>query len=74
MDPIEITKVSEQPIVYIREIAVAELPAELRAQAGALETIFAIGDEEGKQLALVADRELAFDVARKNGTQPVSVH
>lgn len=66
--------VTERPIVYIREIAVADLPDEVQEQAGELDTLFAIGSEDGKQLALVADRQMAFDVARKNGTVPHSVH
>jgi hypothetical protein len=67
-------EISGQPIVYIRPVAVADLPAELRAQAEGLETLYAIGNEEGQQLALVKDRKLAFIVARQNDMTPVSVH
>ena len=66
--------VSERPIVYIREIAVADLPEEVREQAGDRETLYAIGSESGEQLALVDDRNLAFVVARQNDMEPVSVH
>lgn len=63
-----------RPIVYVRPVDVADLPEDVRAQAGDLTRIYAIGDEEGKQLALVADRRMAFDVARQNDMVPVSVH
>ena len=66
--------VSERPIVYIREVAVADLPENVQEQAGELDTLFAIGSEDGTRLALVADRQMAFAVARQNGTVPHSVH
>jgi hypothetical protein len=53
---------------------VASLPSEIRAQAGAREQLYALGTEEGTQLALVKDRALAFVVARQNDLTPVSVH
>jgi hypothetical protein len=65
---------SARPIVYIRPVAVSELPAELRQQAQGLSTLYAIGSETGEQLALVKDRKLAFMVARQNDMTPVSVH
>jgi hypothetical protein len=63
-----------RPIVYIRPVAVADLPDEIRAQAAGVETLYAIGSETGEQLALVRDRKLAFVVARQNDMEPVSVH
>jgi hypothetical protein len=66
--------VSGRPIVYIRPVAVADLPEELQAEAGDLETLYAIGSEDGTQLALVGDRRTAFVVARQNDMEPVSVH
>lgn len=65
---------AERPIVYIRSVDVASLPSEIRAQAGTREQLYAIGTEEGTQLALVKDRALAFVVARQNDLTPVSVH
>lgn len=65
---------AEKKIVYIREVAVVDLPEEVQEQAEGLETLFAIGGEDGEQLALVRDRELAFVVARQNDMQPHSVH
>jgi hypothetical protein len=67
-------EVSGRPIVYIREVAVADLPEEVREQVGERDTVYAIGSEDGQQLALVRDRNLAFVVARQNDMEPVSVH
>lgn len=61
-------------IVYIRPIAVADLPDDLRQKANGLVTLYAIGSETGERLALVRDRDLAFVVARQNDLTPVSVH
>ena len=66
--------VSGRPIVYIRPVAVADMPDELRAQARGIETLYAIGSETGEQLALVRDRKMAFAMARQNDMTPVSVH
>lgn len=60
--------------VYVKPVAVATLPDALREQAGELETIFAVHDAEGTQLALVADRTLAFVLARQYDRVPVTVH
>lgn len=60
--------------VYVKPVAVADLPEALRQQAGELETIFAVHDAEGTQLALVADRDLAFVLARQYDRVPVTVH
>jgi hypothetical protein len=61
-------------IVYVKPVAVASLPPEMREQAGDLETIFAVHDAEGTRLALVADRNLAFMLARQHDKVPVTVH
>ncbi len=61
-------------IVYVRPVAVADLPDEVRQHAMGLETIYAVHDASGERLALVRDRQLAFIVARQNDMAPVSVH
>lgn len=63
-----------EKIVYVRPVAVAELPDELREQAMGLDTVYAVHDATGERLALVKDRKLAFIVARQNDMAPVSVH
>ena len=61
-------------IVYVRPIAVADLPAPLRDQAAGLETIYAVHRPDGERLALVRDRALAFALARQNDLAPVNAH
>ena len=61
-------------IVYVKEVSVDELPAELRAGAGGRDHLYAVHDAEGQQLALVADRRLAFILARQHDFHPVTVH
>lgn len=61
-------------IVYVRPIAVAGLTDELRDQIGAVETVYAVSDASGAQLALVVNRDLAFALARQHDMAPVSVH
>jgi hypothetical protein len=61
-------------IVYVRPVAVAELPADVREQAMGMQEIYAVHDADGQRLALVKDRTLAFVLARQNDFAPVSVH
>lgn len=61
-------------IVYVRSVAVDDLPDELRKQIGEASEIYAVHDGDGQRLALVRDRKLAFVVARQNDMAPVSVH
>ena len=61
-------------IVYVKPVQVADLPDALKEQAGELELIYAVHDADGQQLALVADRQLAFVLARQNDLAPVTVH
>ncbi|GAB1478539.1 DUF1150 family protein [Paracoccaceae bacterium] len=61
-------------IVYVRPVAVAELPDEVRAQIGGLDTVYSVHRADGERLALVADRNLAFVLARQHDFAPVSVH
>ena len=61
-------------IVYIRRVALDQLPQEVRDQAEGLESLYAVHDTDGERLALVRDRKLAFFLARQNDFAPVSVH
>jgi hypothetical protein len=63
-----------RPIVYVRPVKVSDLPEEVRAQAGGLETLYAVHNAEGEHLALVRDRALAYVLARQNNMMPVAVH
>lgn len=60
--------------VYVRSVAQADLPEDMRAETEGYETVYAIHSEDGERLALVKDRDLAFAVARTNDFVPVSVH
>lgn len=61
-------------IVYVKPVKVAELPVEVREQAGDLQQIYAVHNADGDQLALVADRNMAFALARQHDMRPVTLH
>jgi hypothetical protein len=61
-------------IVYVKTVDVTDLPQELRAKVGGLDHLYAVHDADGQQLALVADRRMAFVLARQNNYSPVAVH
>ena len=61
-------------LVYVRPVAVADLPAEVREAAMGAREIYAVHSAAGERLALVKDRNLAFMLARQNDLAPVSVH
>ena len=65
---------SHDRVAYVKTVVVAELPDDVRAAAGGRDHLFALHDSEGQQLALVAEREMAFVLARQNDMQPVTVH
>ena len=72
--PFEMPEVKTKAIVYVRPIAVSELPMGLREQAPGKEVVYAVHDADGERLALVENRALAFSLARQNDMAPVSVH
>lgn len=61
-------------IVYVRPIAVADLPDEVRDQMGGADVVYSVHGADGRQLALVANRGLAFHLAREHDFAPMSVH
>ena len=61
-------------IVYVRPVAVADLPEEIREQAEGLQTIWSVHRPDGQRVALVADRSMAFALSRQNDMVPVNVH
>lgn len=61
-------------MVYVKPIAVTDLPRDVRDQAGGLEQLFAVHDAEGQQIALVANRKLAFALAVQNDYAPQPLH
>ncbi|NEY90743.1 DUF1150 family protein [Tabrizicola oligotrophica] len=65
---------AERAIVYVRPVPVSELPAEVQEQVGDLVTVYSVNRPDGERVALVADRKLAFSLARQHEMVPVSVH
>lgn len=61
-------------VVYVKPVDVADLPEDIREQAGALEQLYSVHDSDGQQLALVANRKLAFALAREHDMTPMTVH
>lgn len=61
-------------IVYVRAVAVSDLPDDLRDQAGDLDVIYAVHGPDGQQLALVANRAIATHLAREHDVTLLSVH
>jgi hypothetical protein len=64
----------DSQIVYVRPVTVADLPDELRAQIGNVETVYSVNRPDGERLALVRDRSLAFSLARQYDFAPVNAH
>lgn len=73
--PLSETSMSgDAAIVYVKPMAVADLPAALQAQVEGVTVIYSVHRPNGDRLALVADRNLAFALARQHDMAPVSVH
>lgn len=66
----------EDRIVYVRPVAVSDLPDDIRAQAEefGLATLYAVHRPDGERLALVRDRGQAFLLSRQNDLTPVNAH
>lgn len=64
--------------VYVKPVPISDLPLEVqdeaRAQVGDAGLLYAVHRDDGEQLALVADRDLAFMLARENNLSPVALH
>ena len=72
--PFDFNDADQNRIVYIRPVDVADLPEEVRDQADGLDHVYAVHSAAGERLALVADRKMAFILARQNDFAPVNVH
>jgi hypothetical protein len=64
----------DERIVYVRPVAVADLPEDVQAQAKGLTQLYALHDANGERLALVKDRWMAFALAREHDATAFSVH
>ena len=65
---------ADNPIVYVSPIRTEDLPDEIRSQLGDLEVVYSVSRTNGERLALVANKKLAFALAREHDFDPVSVH
>lgn len=65
---------TEDRIVYVRPVEIADLPKDIQAQAEGLESLYAVHNSDGERIALVRDKQLAFILARQNDLAPVNVH
>ena len=65
---------ADKPIVFVRSVKSADLPAQIRDQVGDVAEVYAILDEKGNYVALARDRDMAFDLAHFNDLSPMSVH
>ncbi len=63
-----------QNIVYLRPVATADLPDEVRAQAGDTETVFSVHNGAGEQVAIVAHPNIASHLAAEHQMQLVTLH
>ena len=61
-------------IVYLKPMDTADLPDELREQAGDLEKIFAVHNGQGEQVASIADPTFAAHLADEHNMQIVTLH
>jgi len=61
-------------IVYLRPVAIADLPDEVRQQAGGIEMLYAVHNTKGEQVAFVANAAIAGDLAAAHNMQLVTVH
>ncbi|HWL56136.1 MAG TPA: DUF1150 family protein [Paracoccus sp. (in: a-proteobacteria)] len=61
-------------LVYIRRVEIDTLPEDVRRQVPDADALYAVHGVDGARLALVADRSMAFMLARQNELTPVSVH
>ena len=67
-------EVDNDRTVYVKAVAVADLPQDVQDQAQGRDQLYAVHNAEGEQLALVADRKMAFTLALQNDYQPFAVH
>ncbi|MEM8978449.1 MAG: DUF1150 family protein [Pseudomonadota bacterium] len=64
----------DRQVVYVKPMDVADLPSDVQDQADGLNRVFSVHNEAGEQLAIVADLQLAFHLAREHNYEPYTVH
>ena len=61
-------------LVYIKTVAVTELPLDLQRQVGPDKTLYAVHKADGERVAVVENRALACSLARDNDLTPMTLH
>lgn len=61
-------------IVYLKPMNMADLPDDVREQAGDMEQIFAVHNGKGEQVAYIADLTFASHLAAENNVRIVTLH
>ena len=61
-------------LVYIKTVAVTELPLDLQRQVGPDKTLYAVHNADGERVAVVENRALAYSLARDNDLTPMTLH
>jgi hypothetical protein len=61
-------------IVYVRPVAVASLPDDIRDEIPELTHVYSVHKADGERVALVNDEETAFYLAREHDYLPMTVH
>ena len=60
-------------LVYIKTVAVTELPLDLQRQVGPDKTLYAVHKADGERVAVVENRALAYSLARDNDLTPMTL-
>ena len=76
VSPEMLAQIGLPSLVYIREVRVGELDAELSSQINLPEDaiLYAVHAANGERMAVLDDRNAAFFGARQHDLEPVSVH
>ena len=61
-------------LVYIKTVAMTELPLDLQRQVGPDKTLYAVHKADGERVAVVENRALAYSLARDNDLTPMTLH
>ena len=65
---------NDSNIVYIKEVMASEVPADINLDALESDSVFALHDANGAQLAVAANRQLAVHLAKANDLVPMTLH
>jgi hypothetical protein len=78
LSPEEIARIIGPNTVYVREVALEELKGAgvipIDAPIPATQKFFALHSADGRRVAVVDNRDMAFVAARQHELEPVSVH